>query len=1174
MTGGENVIASIDLDGSGDYLSRTTAEAGNQKTWTYSTWVKRDSTSASEHTLFSVGSQGHMMHLAFSNNKLETMNYDGSGSHTSGFNWYLISQESFTDTNAWYHVVMMVDTTAASGDFVRLYVNGDEIALERNWQPSSDFAGVANEANTHYVGSRPDGYQFDGQMAGTAMVDGQALGPDQFGQDVGGTWSPISYSGDHGTNGFNLDFSNSQSLGEDGSGQGNDLTVTGDPVGIADSGLKETLPGGATLTGGSGDDTLVGGAGDDTLTGGSGEDTARYDGVRADHDIINNGDGTITVKKGGIGSDRLSGIEKIHFDENGDGIVDDGETVLEVSDLGRPVATAGKISYPADLSAGVDSFQYLAVGDAAGPKAGQSDHLTVTLDGAEGTGLIQVKGGTIQLVDSDGNAVASNSDGRYKFTAGSHAVAEESFSFTVTGEHGLTAGAEMQVETIPQTVWTDFQTHAITVASNLDLAYYHSYGALRFGDLNGDGIQDLALVDYDGLGFGSDNENRVKVLYGEADGFYGASNGVRDLDNGGADLVFNAKGDSNSGDQLNIELLDSNGGGKVEVAMSNSIYVRDIDFEDIDTIADSTTVSTLTHPSTGSFSSGSSSIVFADFNGDGHLDLFSGGVISKSGTAGPTETSFAGWFGAEDGFSGSADLTAYTNLTGNGSMHGQALGALDFNGDGYADIVATGGSSNNGYVDMGIKVTYGNVAGNFEQNLNSATGGVLINNLPFDHFVFSRMASGSGDVNGDGYQDLALFNQEEATAHVYFGGGGISGEIDHAAASAEQSLTISNAGGDIRAMAMGDLDGDGLADLVLGVDGADGGNGGVWIVRGQEGGWDDGQLDLATAGTDQAVFMAGSNGEGLGYDLAVSDMDGDGRLDILAGSKSGNQNLYALDNADILAALGRGAAIGTAGNDILHDQAGPTVLNGGLGDDLLIAGAGDDTLIGGWGEDTARFAGTVDDYTVTDKRDGTYSVSSAATGSDSLTGVEKLHFDANNDGVVDEGELIDLTEENGPIAGDAKVVLKAWESVTHKLTVSDADLDKADSTEVLSYEVVGAVSEAGGVYTLASGATVSIDAEGNYTYSPAATAQPATDSFTWRASDTSGMSAEGKVSLQGAPVAYEIGQSAGFDGTGQTLTQTMATEGNRKNLDLLNLGAARGSKPEPNIVLGRQQCHQ
>ncbi|WP_115939700.1 Ig-like domain-containing protein, partial [Aestuariispira insulae] len=243
-------------------------------------------------------------------------------------------------------------------------------------------------------------------------------------------------------------------------------------------------------------------------------------------------------------------------------------------------------------------------------------------------------------------------------------------------------------------------------------------------------------------------------------------------------------------------------------------------------------------------------------------------------------------------------------------------------------------------------------------------------------------------------------------------------------------------------------------------------------------------------------------------------------------------------------------------------NAGAT-LSGGSGDDTLIGGAGDDTLVGGSGEDVARYAGTKDDYTITNNGDGTYSVTNNANsnaddiGTDILSGIEKIHFDANENGVIDEdsdpddanddGEIvIDLTKESGPVGGDAKVVLDGWETVTHKLTVSDADLNKTGVTESLSYEVVG-VTAVDGIYTLASGATVSFDEEGNYTYTPAVSNQPAVDSFTWRATDLSGMSTEeGTINLQGAPVPYDIGQSVVFDGTGQTLTQTLVTEGNRK----------------------------
>lgn len=79
------------------------------------------------------------------------------------------------------------------------------------------------------------------------------------------------------------------------------------------------LSGGAghdMLAGAGGDDWMVGGAGNDTLDGGAGMDTASYTGSIANFRIDKVGD-TITLsdRLGGQGTDHLTGMEKLRFQE-------------------------------------------------------------------------------------------------------------------------------------------------------------------------------------------------------------------------------------------------------------------------------------------------------------------------------------------------------------------------------------------------------------------------------------------------------------------------------------------------------------------------------------------------------------------------------------------------------------------------------------------------------------------------------------------------------------------------------------------------------------------------------------------------------------------------------------------------------------------------------------------
>ncbi|MBK6296470.1 MAG: Ig-like domain-containing protein [Rhodoferax sp.] len=84
---------------------------------------------------------------------------------------------------------------------------------------------------------------------------------------------------------------------------------------------------------------------------------------------------------------------------------------------------------------------------------------------------------------------------------------------------------------------------------------------------------------------------------------------------------------------------------------------------------------------------------------------------------------------------------------------------------------------------------------------------------------------------------------------------------------------------------------------------------------------------------------------------------------------------------------------GGAGNDTLLGGAGHDALFGRAGNDLLTGGGGNDNLEGGAGVDAAVYAGARSGYTAAKTSTG-FSVSNTvgAEGSDTLVGVERLHF--------------------------------------------------------------------------------------------------------------------------------------------------------------------------------------
>lgn len=304
-----------------------------------------------------------------------------------------------------------------------------------------------------------------------------------------------------------------------------------------------------------------------------------------------------------------------------------------------------------------------------------------------------------------------------------------------------------------------------------------------------------------------------------------------------------------------------------------------------------------------------------DVNGDGNDDLVvtalrhvpgvayvvSGPVVGAYSLSG-SDAQVLGDSGGEDGF-GIA-----------------AAQARDVDADGYADLLLGAFHGPTAYLVLGPAVG----------TMNSADADARI--LGEDDDQTGRALAGPGDVDGDDTPDLMVAapsaqgstresdagycaSEEESSApHGLFAGqvslfsGSVTGDVDRS--SAEANL-IGEDGGDVAGSSVaapGDLNGDGLADLLLSAPGnCEGGSsaGAVYMVLSPV----SGDLDLADAdaklvGTadyaaiGQAVSGAGdTNGDGT-PDLLVSDPDkavdtdvGDGAVYLFLGAPSSRWRL-------------------------------------------------------------------------------------------------------------------------------------------------------------------------------------------------------------------------------------------------------------------------------------------
>jgi hypothetical protein len=216
------------------YLARTPSSAGNRKTWTYSAWFKIGNVSTGAKRLFTSydGSTAtNQSTISLGGGVNHAMQIYNAPSGSSSIN--LTTNRLFRDCNAWYHIVVAVDTTQSTGsNRVKLYINGVQetsFSTETYGSQNEDF--FINSTNLHTIGRRQDNSQyFDGYMAHVSLVDGQQLAPTVFGQtdSTSGIWKFKSPSGvTWGTNGFHLKMENSAALGTDSSGNSNTFTVNG-----------------------------------------------------------------------------------------------------------------------------------------------------------------------------------------------------------------------------------------------------------------------------------------------------------------------------------------------------------------------------------------------------------------------------------------------------------------------------------------------------------------------------------------------------------------------------------------------------------------------------------------------------------------------------------------------------------------------------------------------------------------------------------------------------------------------------------------------------------------------------------------------------------------------------------------------------------------------------------
>jgi hypothetical protein len=212
---------------------------------------------------------------------------------------------------------------------------------------------------------------------------------------------------------------------------------------------------------------------------------------------------------------------------------------------------------------------------------------------------------------------------------------------------------------------------------------------------------------------------------------------------------------------------------------------------------------------------------------------------------------------------------------------GSIADAGDVDGDGFDDILVGASYSDAGGSSSGVAyLLYGPVTADRDLSLAEAR---LVGAEAGDHAGSS--VSGAGDVNGDGLADIlvgATFGgtDETGTGAAYVVFGPVVGDLD--LASADVSFWGEDAEDQVGSSVSeaGDVNDDGLADLVIGGPGVDGDYadvGAAYLVYGPI------SEDCFLSASDAKLLGEGMDGDAGGAVSAAGDVNGDGFADILVG---------------------------------------------------------------------------------------------------------------------------------------------------------------------------------------------------------------------------------------------------------------------------------------------------
>lgn len=548
------------------------------------------------------------------------------------------------------------------------------------------------------------------------------------------------------------------------------------------------------------------------------------------------------------------------------------------------------------------------------------------------TGVAQINGTTVApgsvITLASGATVTVNSDGTLTYNPGtgfqglgSGQTVQDSFTYVASG--GFTSALA------PNGVFNVSAVNGVNgfVIAGAAAGDRSGYAVSGIGDVNGDGIDDLLIGALAADPNGLIDAGVSYVVFGRAAGFGGTldlgtingSNGFAITGAGAFDFSgasVRSAGDVN-GDGIQDFLIGAPWGeadNGINAGETYLVYGRTGGFGptlDLSTLTDAAGV--VIRGAAAMDGAGFSVSSAGDVNNDGIDDLIIGARDADAGGDIDAGASYV-VFGQRGGFGGAIDLGALngTNgfvLTGADGLDRSGFSvssAGDVNGDGIDDlIIGAPRGDPGGRTDAGeVYVVYGRNGG-FGATLDlgalTASSGFVITGAAAGDYAGWSVSS-AGDLNGDGIDDMvvgALYadaggRENAGQAYVVFGrAGGFGSTLDLSSLNGANGFAISgtaalNLTGHTVSSA-GDINGDGIDDLLVGALYADGAGGvdagATYVVFGQTNGFG-GLLDLGTLNGQNGFLIGGGVAGGFaGHSVsAAGDINGDGIDDLIIGA--------------------------------------------------------------------------------------------------------------------------------------------------------------------------------------------------------------------------------------------------------------------------------------------------